>query len=192
MSEESSGPTEPGSILIVCTGNICRSPYLERRLRQLVGGYGYRITSAGTRAMVGYPIEPGSATRLQGAGADVADFAARLLTAELVAESDLILTATRAHRSEVVRLEPAALRRTYALGDFSDHLAAAELGDPEPGESRVAHLARVVSSGRAAVQPRSTEEVDIVDPYGRPDHVYAEMAGQIERAIGPLIVALVD
>ena len=50
-----------GHILVVCTGNICRSPYIERRLAGLLADTDAVVTSAGTRALVGAPIEPGSA-----------------------------------------------------------------------------------------------------------------------------------
>ncbi|WP_170144128.1 hypothetical protein [Calidifontibacter indicus] len=45
-------------ILVVCTGNICRSPYIERVLATQLAGRGYTVESAGTRALVDYPMEP--------------------------------------------------------------------------------------------------------------------------------------
>ena len=54
----------PVRILTVCTGNICRSPVAERLLQagldQVLPG-GFEVPSAGTRAMVGDPIQPLSA-----------------------------------------------------------------------------------------------------------------------------------
>ena len=64
-------------ILFVCTGNICRSPYAERRLRQLLPEAGIEIASAGTGAVVGSDIETETRDALRRKGADVTGFRAR-------------------------------------------------------------------------------------------------------------------
>ena len=51
---------QAGSILVVCTGNVCRSPYIERRLRHELAGTGIEVTSAGTRALVGHDMDAGT------------------------------------------------------------------------------------------------------------------------------------
>ncbi|HFE7854362.1 TPA: protein tyrosine phosphatase, partial [Klebsiella pneumoniae] len=43
------------SILVICTGNICRSPIAERILRKIFPNK--KIDSAGVGAMVGYPAD---------------------------------------------------------------------------------------------------------------------------------------
>ncbi|HEX8508433.1 MAG TPA: hypothetical protein VF635_02900, partial [Propionibacteriaceae bacterium] len=78
------------SILLVCTGNICRSPVAERLLRANLDS-SVRITSAGTYAVVGSAIEPRMAALLRGAGADADGFAARQLTVDHVRSADLVL-----------------------------------------------------------------------------------------------------
>lgn len=188
------GPVAPmaaGRILVVCTGNICRSPYIERRLAQLLSGTGIEISSAGTDALVGNPIEPGSVVRLQQVGAVCDAFAARRIDRQLIDAADLVLTATREHRAQVVRVQPKALRFCFSLGDFShlaQHIAPSQ---PEPGESWVAHVTRLVATVRGSVPARSADESDIIDPYRRGDHFYDQMVSQIEREIGPVIDVLV-
>ena len=59
-----------GSVLVVCTGNVCRSPYIERRLRHELAGTGIEVTSAGTRALVGRDMDAGSRDILQRSGVD--------------------------------------------------------------------------------------------------------------------------
>ena len=92
-----------GNVLIVCTGNVCRSPYIEYRLRDLLGERGPQIASAGTMALAGAPIDPSSGELLAGHGIDASGFVARQLTADMVREADLILTAAREHRADVAR-----------------------------------------------------------------------------------------
>jgi protein-tyrosine phosphatase len=192
-SAESAGSaaSRVGHLLIVCTGNVCRSPYIERRLAQLLGHTGIVITSAGTDALVGAPIEPSSASRLRAVSAEPDDFAARLLTPAILDEVDLVLTATREHRAAAVRLQPKALRYTFTLGDFSDLVRDVRLGFPADGESWVSYVARQAYAARGNVPPRDREDSDIVDPYRRPEYVYDQMVSQIEREIGPVIDALI-
>jgi protein-tyrosine-phosphatase len=106
-----SGPTSEQSaftILLVCTGNICRSAMAERLGRafiaQVLGAHAdqVRIVSAGTRAVVGSVMHPDSALVLRGFGAEAGDFRARHLVDGMVAGADLTLTMTRAHRRDVL------------------------------------------------------------------------------------------
>src|SRR5699024_5640914 len=116
--------------LVVCTGNICRSPAAERLLAaglgapfrgQAAGGLApaIEIASAGVGAVVDAPMAPEMATLVTAAGADASRFTARQLTIAMVAESDLVLTATRRHRTAVVGLVPAAVRRTFTVRELA-------------------------------------------------------------------------
>jgi protein-tyrosine phosphatase len=104
----------------VCTGNICRSPFIERLLQLRLdqrwldeGGLDERrpgrdgsdrtilVHSAGTGALTGWAMEGNGRRRSSVAhGGDPAGFRARALTPALIAESDLVLTATRTHRGK--------------------------------------------------------------------------------------------
>ncbi|MEI2828096.1 MAG: hypothetical protein V9F04_18075 [Dermatophilaceae bacterium] len=103
--------SKPARVLVVCTGNICRSPAGERLLRHLLPrDRGIEVTSAGTYAVVGHPIEPSMARLLTADGVDVSGFAARRLTETLVAATDLVLTMETGHRTAVVHAPPAGPR----------------------------------------------------------------------------------
>ena len=116
------------NILFVCTGNVCRSPAAERLLRRvLVGGgiaglSGVDVSSAGTGALVGDPVSPPMAVLIEKAGADASNFTARQLLPALVRGADLIITMTGAHRRETVTLVPAAVQRTFVLGELAHML----------------------------------------------------------------------
>jgi protein-tyrosine phosphatase len=77
-----------GRVLVICTGNVCRSPYLERRLRQLLEGQDVLVESAGTRALVGADIEPGSVAALEAVGSDTLGFASRQLAPAMLGAAD--------------------------------------------------------------------------------------------------------
>ena len=177
-------PREP-SILTVCTGNICRSPYMERVLAHELAPLGVRVSSAGTGALVGQPIEPGSARLLEARGVDTSNYAARQLTEEMVAGADLVLTATREHRRLVVQVAPFALRRVFAVLDFADlcdGLTPVDLARA-PGDNVVAQLVAAAGARRAQVPARQDDAADVVDPFMRGDAVFRQMQAQLD---GPL------
>ena len=192
-----------GRVLVVCTGNVCRSPYIERRLAQLLAGTGVEVSSAGTRALVGAPIEPGSVEALVGLEADALAFASRQVTMAMLSEADLVITATQHHRREVVALVPAVLRRTFSLGELADLVRdtdiAGEMGafEAEPQSGRddsaapwAARLAALAWSRRGRSRIRQPEDSDIPDPYGRGSAAYVLMSQAIEAQLGVVAEAL--
>ena len=185
--------TRGGRALIVCTGNVCRSPYMERRLARALAGTGVEVVSAGTSALTCEGIDPGSVERLRKVGAHVDHFTATQLTGQVVAQADLVLTASREHRGQVVQLHPKALRYCFTWADFADlvdGLDAAGLGRPGPDQTWVAHVAAVAAARRGTIPPRSKEEADILDPYGRGPEKFYLMAEQIEKSLAPIVAVL--
>ena len=78
------------------------------------------MASAGTGALVGAPMDARAADQARACGLEPAMFRARSLTPAMIAEADLVLTATRGHRGRVVTMYPKALPYTFALLDFAD------------------------------------------------------------------------
>ncbi|MCK0112301.1 low molecular weight phosphatase family protein [Ornithinimicrobium sp. F0845] len=185
----------PARLLTVCTGNVCRSPLLERvlqrRLDQRWGTGRYEVSSAGTHALVGQAMDERSADLLQSFGGSPDGFVARRLTARLIADADLVLVATTAHRGLVIREHPPALRHTFTfreLGALTDTLTADPVvaGDLPPAE-RLRALAATLIGRRG---PGVVREPDIVDPYRRDDRVYRQMAEEIRGALPSVFRAL--
>src|SRR5687768_14982949 len=111
-----SPPREPEfTVLLVCTGNMCRSALGERLgrayLEELLGerASAIRLTSAGVQAVVGSAMHPDSALVLSGLGADAGDFVARQFVESMAAAADLTLTLTRGHRRDVLHGAPRVL-----------------------------------------------------------------------------------
>ena len=77
------------SILVVCTGNICRSPIGEQLLRQLLPGK--QITSAGIFGLEGSPADIHAQDVARRHGLSLGEHRARKLTPQIMRESDLIL-----------------------------------------------------------------------------------------------------
>ncbi len=131
--------TKTKRILLVCTGNICRSPLaaalLQRALAQR-GIDGLEVASAGTGAWDGAPVSEGAYLVGLERGLDLSAHRARLLTRELVEEADLILTMARHHRARVDELGGEG--HVFVLGEYAGREGdAAEVSDPFGGDLEV-------------------------------------------------------
>src|SRR5437762_6725744 len=123
------------NILLVCTGNICRSPLaaslLERALRER--GLEVTVASAGTGAWDGAPASEGAYLVGLERGLDLSGHRARLLTRELVEKAHLILTMARHHRARVDELGGEG--RVFVLGEYAGRGGdEAEVSDPFGGD----------------------------------------------------------
>ena len=180
-------PTQPESkvdfsILTVCTGNVCRSPAVERLLGQKLGPT-VSVTSAGTHALVDHPISEPMARLLRSNGVEERAFAARRLTKELVKEADLVLALTRAQRSLVVDLWPPAVRGAFTLREFArllEQVDPSALPDGTPSERLRMALPLVVATRGFG---RTSAEDDVIDPYRLSDAVYAASFAEIAAAV---------
>ncbi|HEY5247545.1 MAG TPA: low molecular weight phosphatase family protein [Dermatophilaceae bacterium] len=187
-------------ILIVCTGNICRSPFIERLLQHELdqrgcgSDGGVIVRSAGTGALVGSAMDPQSAAQLVAYGGDPSGFTARALTPALLAESDLVLTATRVHRGKVALMFPKALRRVFTLRDFADLVSGTDWPDDPVSRTDPRAWVRKVTEKAAASRglrpPLTPDAADIVDPYRLEDAVFATMAQQIGESMPAVVRAL--
>jgi protein-tyrosine phosphatase len=189
-----------GRVLVVCTGNVCRSPFiqllLQRELdaRRRDGGPRTVVTSAGVGALAGQGMDARAAAQATAHGLDPFGFVARQLTAPMVAEADLVLTATRKHRGDVAMLHPRALRYTFTLLDFADlaaHLDGVGLSNAQPrSQAWLQDVVRSVASRRGLEPPLEPGRADVVDPYRREDDLFVQMADQITGAVAAAAAVL--
>ncbi|MGD9145067.1 MAG: low molecular weight protein arginine phosphatase [Anaerolineae bacterium] len=97
-------------ILMVCTGNLCRSPMAEGLLRQRLSEEGldtdYRVLSAGVWAVDDNPASANAIAVMAERGIDIADHIAHTITANDVAEADLILVMAREHAQVIQNTWP--------------------------------------------------------------------------------------
>lgn len=183
-------PQPPARILAVCTGNICRSPAVERLLATRLAGTDVVVSSAGTRAVVGAAVSAPMVPLVRGAGASVEGFAARQLTVDHIREADLVLAATRGHRSAIVELVPAAVRRTFTVLELARlvaHIDPSVLHAAGTTGDRVRALPQLAAAVRH-VAGHGVDDVD--DPIGGTDAVYQASYDQLAPAVTTIATAL--
>ncbi|NNG40086.1 low molecular weight phosphatase family protein [Flexivirga sp. ID2601S] len=179
-------------VLVVCTGNVCRSPAAAALLAAHLGRQGCdggtSVRSAGTAALTGAPMTEDMSRLVAAAGAST-QHAGRQLDRDLVASADLVLTATTAHRSEVVRLVPGAVRRTFTLREFARlTMDFVDVAAPSTGMAagRVSTLA-AYAQGRRRPVPGAD---DIADPFGGTSDDYEAAFAAISDAVGVIAARL--
>ncbi|NGM44561.1 low molecular weight phosphotyrosine protein phosphatase [Rhodobacter sp. SGA-6-6] len=105
------------SVLVVCVGNICRSPMGERMLKARLSGLA--VSSAGLGALVGHEADADALKAAEELGVDLGGHSARQLTAEIGAAHGLILAMEPGHRAEISRRWPQLSGRTLLFDQWT-------------------------------------------------------------------------
>jgi protein-tyrosine phosphatase len=177
------------SILVLCTGNVCRSPIAEALLRAALrarlGEGAPAVTSAGTAGWEGSGAMPESVAAAAEHGVDISDHSARRLVAEHVQGADLIVGMAAEHRDALAMSVPGAASRTFTLKELVRLLEALpeSLHESQVEESPGARLAARVAEAdalRATGFQGNPHDEDVVDPLGLPLEGYRAIAWELD------------
>ncbi|WP_017527328.1 low molecular weight phosphotyrosine protein phosphatase [Pseudomonas fluorescens] len=114
-------------VLIVCVGNICRSPMAEHLLREALTRSDIEVSSAGLSALVGEPIESTALAVLAAHGHTPNVHQATQLAPQAITEADLILVMEQKHIRGVLGMAPEARGKVLMLGKWQSDR---EIRDP--------------------------------------------------------------
>jgi protein-tyrosine phosphatase len=172
-------------VLILCTGNVCRSPMAEGLLRRRLADAGIdaRVSSAGSwRADCA--ASPEAVEVLARRGIDIAPHRSRLLARELMEDVDLVLAMQRRHLREAVALDPATMPIAFTLKEL---VRRGEAVGPRGEASLEEWLARAADGRRAGDLLGENEADDVADPIGLGLAQYEATASELEDLIDRLV-----
>ncbi len=133
------------NVLVLCTGNICRSPLAEAALRRAVEtiGLGVNVDSAGLFGLTGHSAAPLAIETAAECGLDLNAHRGKGLTLEMLDGSDLVLVMEREQQREVELMRGGDLPEVRLLGEFRQgRRGSREVPDPYGGPRRGYELAR--------------------------------------------------
>ena len=112
------------NILVVCVGNICRSPMAEALLKQRYPDKA--IDSAGVGALVGHPADPAALEIMTKQQLDITNHVAKQIDEKLVLKADLIFTMSDGQTKWIEERWPFCRGKTFKLGHWTDN----DIADP--------------------------------------------------------------
>lgn len=174
-------------VLVLCTGNICRSPIAEAFLRERLAARGVVATvhSAGL-LNTGAPANEHGVAVMAGFGLDLRSHRSRLLTEDMIRGADLVLGMARDHVRQAVVLVPDSWPRAFTIKELVRR--GAEIGPRKPDETVPEWLARAHAGREHADLLGEGTDDDVFDPIGYPRAHFKACALELHG----LVTALVD
>jgi protein-tyrosine phosphatase len=168
------------SILVVCTGNVCRSPmaegFLRKALADALGDVAPSVASAGTAGWEGSEATPEAVAAAAELGVDISGHRARRLRPGMAETADLVLCMTREHRDTIVGSAPDVAGRTFTLKELVRLLERLPEGGPDRPSGRLAAADRL----RPADASTGDRDDDVADPLGLPLDGYRAIAAELD------------
>jgi len=136
-----------GTIVTVCTANICRSPMGAALLQHALAAQpeplrSLRVISAGVAARPGEPVSMNSVQALKKVGIDVSRHRSQSLTQNLLDEALAVLCMTESHRALIMVQADPVPKNVFLFREFVPNLPDFEIGDPYGGPLKLYEAAR--------------------------------------------------
>lgn len=189
------------SILVVCTGNVCRSPIAEGLLRDALaerfGDAAPHVGSAGTAGWEGDGAMKESVAAAAERGTDISGHVARKVTGTMVEHATLVVAMAAEHRDALSRFDPDTAHKTFTLKELVRLLEeldpVAATAGPEGADAGAAPLAARVAEAdtlRRGGFAGNPHDEDVVDPLGMPMESYRAIAWELDEWVSRLVTGL--
>lgn len=182
------------SFLVVCTGNVCRSPIAEGLLRNAMrarfGGDHPAVSSAGTQGLEGRPAMPDSVAAATERGVDIAGHVARALSPSMVDDATLVVTMAHEHNDEIARFGADAQAKTFTLKEVVRLLESLPPVPEGAGADTLASRRDAADAARRAGFTGNPADDDIADPLGLPLDTYRAVAWELDEWVRRLDAGL--
>ncbi|MFC7488073.1 low molecular weight phosphatase family protein [Knoellia sp. CPCC 206453] len=175
---------EPLRVLFVCTANISRSPYAERRAAHVLAGEpepSMRFASAGVPGSAGQGMDPAMAAQLARRGGEAHGHVSRPVTSAVLEDADVVITVEFGQRLRIAQAWPEHAPKVFGLAQLADAL--------ERIPTSAGGLA-ALDAALAAARPDSLAW-DIPDPYKRGKAAARACADTIDEALAVIVPALI-
>ncbi|MBU1699311.1 MAG: low molecular weight protein arginine phosphatase [Candidatus Eisenbacteria bacterium] len=139
-------------VMVVCTGNICRSPIGEGLLTHRLRDLPVLVDSAGTAAPEGVPASQHGVDVCAERGLDISKHRSRLLTRTLLGDVDLVLVMEPYHQMEILTMAPDLADRVFIITEF--------VGEGDEGVGDPIGAGRYAYEETYAILERLTEKAD--------------------------------
>jgi protein-tyrosine phosphatase len=173
-----------GRILLVCTGNICRSPMAEAFIRHELeqrGIAGIAVESSGVAGWEDSPPTSEAAEALREFGLDASGHRARRLRRAMIESADLVVGLASEHRDAVDEMVPEAAARTFTMKELVYLLETARPGSDGGDPDRTLRTSvRSAERVRASDPESRLLDEDVGDPLGLGIEAYRATAWEIE------------
>jgi len=138
------------SILVVCAGNICRSPTAEYVLKSKLEGKNIKVSSAGLTALEGKPADATAKQIAAPFGINMDEHQGRQLNSSLIAQNSVILVMEQRHLTDLCTRYPEARGKTFLLGKWLNDI---EIPDPyKKSNEAFQHVYELIDSACSAWQ----------------------------------------
>jgi len=135
-----------GTVLVVCKGNICRSPFAERYLALRHPSAGRRVSSAGYHPKTGRPSPAAAIEAARTLGVDLGSHASRIVDESMIDAADMVLVFDHENTEVLTRRFPAVRTKLHRLAVLRSD-GAAEIADPYGGDvAAFAECYRVIAA----------------------------------------------
>ncbi|MCA1726880.1 MAG: hypothetical protein LC722_04280 [Actinobacteria bacterium] len=183
------------SILLVCTGNICRTPmaegFLREHLRQRFADPQIEVTSSGVIAQDGHPATDEGVQAAAEREVDVSSHRARRLHAGQIRHADLVLGMAEEHAEEIVKLVPDAAGKTFTLKELLSILKDLPPVEGIDALDKAALEARIAQADALRNQRGIlTMDTDVSDPLGMGLETYRATAWELDTLLAQLVEGL--